>query len=84
MGNARSLPGRAIFAALTPTGTLAAGAFWSNTTGLAHDADDRIIYNTVTGQLLYDANGTGAGGGILFATLTSKPTGVTNADFAVF
>src|SRR5262249_42503394 len=39
----------AVFAALGPDGALASNAFWSSSTGVAHDADDRIIYNSSTG-----------------------------------
>jgi Ca2+-binding RTX toxin-like protein len=72
----------AIFTALTATGNLAAGAFVKNATGLAADANDRIIYETDTGKLFYDANGNAAGGGIHFATLAAN-LALTNADFAV-
>ena len=33
--------------------------FWSSTTGIAHDASDRLIYNTKSGVLSYDSDGTG-------------------------
>ena len=71
-----------IFTALTTTGTLAASAFRANTTGLAGDSDDRVIYETDTGKLYYDANGNASGGGIHFATL-AVGLGLTNADFVV-
>ncbi|MDQ6434000.1 calcium-binding protein [Mesorhizobium sp. LHD-90] len=72
----------AIFTALTATGTLAVAAFRANTTGAAGDSSDRIIYETDTGRLLYDADGTGATAGIHFATLTAG-LALTNADFSV-
>jgi Ca2+-binding RTX toxin-like protein len=72
----------AVFTTLATTGPLDASAFWSNATGLAHDASDRIIYETDTGKLWYDANGTASGGGIHFATLTVGLS-LTSADFVV-
>jgi Ca2+-binding RTX toxin-like protein len=64
------------------TGTLSATAFRANTTGLAQDASDRIIYETDTGKLFYDEDGTGALAGIQFATITAN-LALTNADFSV-
>ncbi len=64
------------------TGTLAAGKFWKSTSGLAHDADDRIIYETDTGKLFYDANGKASGGAVHIATLAAN-LALTNADFVV-
>ena len=58
----------AIFTALgTTTGTLGSGMFFRG--AAAHDADDRIIYNDLTGALVYDFNGNAAGGATQFATL---------------
>jgi Ca2+-binding RTX toxin-like protein len=66
----------AVHASSGPSGTFAPGdaRFWSSTSGRAHDADDRVIYNTSNGQLSYDADGTGAGLAQLIATLQGAPT----------
>ncbi|SFU22524.1 hypothetical protein SAMN05518861_13641 [Mesorhizobium sp. YR577] len=58
-----------IFTVISGTGTLTAAQFVKNTTGLAQDSSDRIIYETDTGKLFYDANGSASGGRVLFATL---------------
>lgn len=61
-----------------PKGTLSSAAFHANTTGLAHDASDRFIYETDTDKLWYDANGNAAGGRILVADLNN--VAFTRAD----
>lgn len=72
-----------IFTALTATGALASSAFRANGTGNAGDSTDRIIYETDTGKLYYDRDGSGSSyDSVLFATLTTKPT-ITSADFVV-
>jgi len=71
-----------IFTALSGTGTLTAAQFVKNTTGLAQDANDRIIYETDTGKLFYDANGSASGGRLLFATL-DKNLALTAGDFFI-
>lgn len=70
----------AIFAALGAPGVLAAGAFRIG--AAAADASDRIVYNSVTGGLDYDADGTGGTGAIRFATLDAG-LALTSADFFV-
>ncbi len=72
----------AIFTAIGPVGTLAVAAFKANTSGVATDASDRIIYETDTGELLYDADGNGSGASIQFAKLAAG-LGLTNLDFVV-
>ncbi|MFD2053037.1 hypothetical protein ACFSQT_07890 [Mesorhizobium calcicola] len=63
-------------------GTLTADQFVKNTTGLAGDGNDHIIYETDTGWLTYDSNGSAAGGSTHFATLAAN-LALTNADFVV-
>ncbi|HTU13373.1 MAG TPA: FG-GAP-like repeat-containing protein [Allosphingosinicella sp.] len=70
----------AVFTAIGGLGALNANAFHAGTG--AHDADDRIIYNSVTGQLFYDADGTGSGAAVQFASLNSGLTLVAS-DFLV-
>jgi serralysin len=49
---------------------LASTGFWKSATGLAHDANDRVIYETDTGWLNYDSNGSAAGGAVHIAQLS--------------
>jgi Ca2+-binding RTX toxin-like protein len=62
-------------------GNLNAAAFFIGSG--AHDADDRIIYNQVTGSLVYDSNGSAAGGQQEFAHLNSGLL-LTAQDFFIF
>ncbi|RVP65500.1 calcium-binding protein [Sinorhizobium meliloti] len=70
------------FTAIVGTGVLTAGQFVSNTSGLAADADDRMIYETDTGNIYYDSDGNGAGGRVHIAVLGTN-LGITAADFFV-
>ena len=70
----------AIFAAIGPLGALNANAFVTG--NAATDANDRIIYNNLTGQLYYDADGSGAGAQVQFALLSPGLT-LTASDFQV-
>jgi Ca2+-binding RTX toxin-like protein len=72
----------AVFSAIAGTGVLTAAQFVKNTSGLAQGLDDRIVYETDTGGLFYDSNGSAAGGSSQFATLAAN-LGITNADFFV-
>jgi Ca2+-binding RTX toxin-like protein len=72
----------AIFTAIAGTGVLTAAQFVKNTSGTALDASDRIIYETDTGRLIYDANGNAGGGRYLVATLDAG-LAMTNADFYI-
>ncbi len=67
------------FAALA-SGALAAGAFVIGPAAL--QADDVLIYDSGTGALFYDADGSGAQAAIQFATL-APGLGLTAADFIV-
>ena len=70
----------AIFTALAATGPLSEAAFTigAAATALSH----RFIYNSANGQLLYDADGSGEGAAVHFATL-SPGLALTAADFLV-
>jgi len=79
-GSDKILLDDAIFTALG-LGALGAGAFVIGTQ--AQDGDDRIIYNSTTGQLFYDADGSLSGSAAIhFATLDGHPT-LAAGDFTV-
>ena len=72
----------AIFTALTTTGVLSASFFKDNFLA-PRDADDRIIYNSNTGSLFYDADGLGTDfAAVKFAALATGLS-LTAADFVV-
>jgi Ca2+-binding RTX toxin-like protein len=72
----------AIFTALTTPGTLDASAF-KDIALAARDADDRILYNSTTGSLFYDADGSASAfAPVKFAAL-SPGLALSAADFVV-
>jgi len=73
-----------VFSTLATPGNLARELTSSEffTGSAAHDADDRIIYNSQTGALLYDADGNGAGSAVQFAAVTAG-LALNSADFLV-
>jgi Ca2+-binding RTX toxin-like protein len=76
---------RAVFTALgnlTAGSTLAAANFVTGTAAL--QIDDHIIYNSTTGQIFYDADGSNAAiSQVLFATVTTIGGNLTRNDFVV-
>lgn len=75
----------ATFTAAGPVGALDVNAFVAG--AAAADASDRIIYDSSTGALYYDADGNGSTfAQIQFATLgtTVHPTNITAADFILY
>ncbi|WP_442582830.1 VCBS domain-containing protein [Mesorhizobium sp. ASY16-5R] len=70
----------AIFSMLA-VGALDASAFKDNFLG-TRDADDRVFYNSNSGSLFYDADGTGGAAAVKFASLATGLS-LTAADFVV-
>lgn len=69
-----------VFTKVGSAGKLASSAFHIGSA--AADASDRIIYNSSTGALSYDADGKGGAAAVQIATLSSK-LALTAADFLV-
>jgi Ca2+-binding RTX toxin-like protein len=63
-------------------GALVAKFFVANTAGVATTLDQHFVYETDTGILRYDANGSAAGGVTVIATLTGAP-GLSAGDFFI-
>ena len=72
----------AVFARFTATGTIAWSMFISNTSGLAQDSNDFLIYESDTGDLFYDSNGSASGGRVLFGELDPNLS-LTYRDFVI-
>ncbi len=72
-----------IFTALTQVGVgaaLASSDFYASGNGTAHLATDHVLYNTTTGALYYDADGTGKAAPVQIAVLNQHPA-LTASDF---
>ncbi|HVV91822.1 MAG TPA: hypothetical protein VHD15_00240 [Hyphomicrobiales bacterium] len=72
----------AVFAGLGDGPALAAVHFVADADGLAHTRAQHVVYDTATGALSYDADGSGPGAAIHFATLAGHPC-LTAGDFLV-
>ena len=59
----------AIFTRIGKDGTLDVDAFAANDAGVAADRSDRVLYDTVTGEVFYDADGSRAGKAVLVAEI---------------
>ena len=66
-------------------GGLLDSQFHAGASGQATSSTERIIYETDTGHLWYDADGSNTAiARVLFGTLTNVATGLTASDFIVF
>lgn len=72
----------AVFTRLRSTGTLSDDLFVAGDGAVALDANDHIIYDSGTGALYYDPDGSGSAAMVQFATLTGAPT-LGASDFLV-
>ncbi len=75
----------AAFASIGNEGDFNAGdaRFWAAAGATSgHDATDRIVYNTSTGNLYYDADGSGSGAAQLLATFEGNPA-IAASDLTV-
>ncbi len=68
-----------MFSALD-AGNLPKSAFYAGK--VAHDANDRLVYDKDSGRLYYDDDGTGPHGQRLIATLANEPT-LSAGDFVI-
>lgn len=73
------------FTGFTQTGPITADQFHAAAgAAAAQDAADRLIYNTSTGALYYDADGAGGSAAVQFATIVNHATaGLAFDDFAI-
>ena len=72
-----------VFTGLVP-GALDPSLFEANATGAATLAGTRIVYNTSTGDVLYDADGNGGGVAEAIALIATKPAALDATDFLIY
>ncbi len=73
----------AILTKLTARGTLSSANFRSGVGVTAQDADDYILFDTATGSVSYDADGSAAGAAVQFAAIADLVGTITRSDFVV-
>jgi serralysin len=71
-----------VFIQVGADGALFSDAFVANLSGVAEDAEDRLIYDTDSGNLIYDSNGNAQGGAVRIATLGTG-LALDSGDFLV-
>ncbi|MBI4922372.1 MAG: S8 family serine peptidase [Devosia nanyangense] len=65
------------------TGALSSAKFYAHAGAThGHDTSDRIVYDSTSGKLYYDSNGSASGGVTLIAVLTTHPT-LDAGDFLI-
>lgn len=74
----------AVFTRAGLEGTLRSGAFYKAPgASQGHDAGDRFVYDTTTGALYYDQDGSGSKSSILVATLAGSPDDLSASDIRI-
>jgi hypothetical protein len=75
---------KSVFRALKTIGAIAENDFDAGAgVNAAHDADDRLIYDTSTGKLYYDADGSGAGSKAVLVTILSGHPALAYSDILI-
>ena len=73
-----------MFTALGAVGTLGTTAFYAAAGATSgHLATDRVIYNTTTGALYYDADGSSSGAAVQIGVVDGHPT-LAYTDVLIF
>lgn len=74
---------KSVFTKLAGATVLSTAQFWASSDGKAHDASDRILYETDTGKLSYDSDGKGGAKAVVFAVLDAH-LAMTASEFILF